>query len=351
MKALRVGLAGCGHNSENHLRVYSNTQGVRLVAVCDRKLSKARLQAEKYGAGEAFNDYASMLRLDLDLVDVVTPTPTHAELSIRALEAGHNVLVEKPMALTSKECLAMIRATRKSGRSLCVVHNKLFFDSIVQAKTMVEEGAIRPSRMWVAHHFAYRHLMGRWRVKQKFGGLLWDTTVHPIYLTEHLLGPIESVYALVRRVTEHEYDSFTLVLQNQGVSLVEFIWNAKQPLLQLKLIGQEGECLSADLVHDILTKSLQSMSKTSYALKLMTEDLDVYARKCLTYLKHFYEIGSYPGGLPYQRTFFPLIRKYISFLNGQTNSPPVKIEDGLRSITVLEAAQKSIESGRPHVVG
>jgi predicted dehydrogenase len=148
MKSLRVGLVGCGLNSENHLRVYSKTHGMRLVAVCDETLSKARAKAQNYGADHALSDYGSLLRLDLDLVDIVTPTPSHAELSCMALETGHNVLVEKPMALTSHECQAMIDAAR-SGRTLCVGHNKLFFNAVIQARSAVDSGAIRASRIRV----------------------------------------------------------------------------------------------------------------------------------------------------------------------------------------------------------
>jgi UDP-N-acetylglucosamine 3-dehydrogenase len=135
MKSLTVGLVGCGVNSDNHLRVYSKTRGMRLVAVCDRELSKARAKARDYGADFAFSDYDSLLGLDLDLVDIVTSTPTHAELSCMALETGHNVLVEKPMALTSRECEVMIGAARRSGRTLCVGHNKLFFNAVIEARS------------------------------------------------------------------------------------------------------------------------------------------------------------------------------------------------------------------------
>jgi len=83
----------------------------RLIAVCDRK-------ARRYRAKHVFTDYESMLDLDLDLVDIVTPNPSHAKLAELALEFGRNVLVEKPMVLTSEECHLMIDAAKKSGRTL-----------------------------------------------------------------------------------------------------------------------------------------------------------------------------------------------------------------------------------------
>jgi predicted dehydrogenase len=119
---IRVGLVGCGRNSKNHLRAYILTPEVRIVAVCDLEETKARERAWEFGVEHVYTDYEAMLDLDLDLVDIVTPTSTHSDLAMRALESGHNVLVEKPMALTSRECLNMINAARRNNMTLCVCH-------------------------------------------------------------------------------------------------------------------------------------------------------------------------------------------------------------------------------------
>jgi predicted dehydrogenase len=347
MKLLRVGLVGCGLNSDNHLRVYSKTRGMRLVAVCDKTLSKARAKAQNYGADFAFSDYESLLGLDLDLVDIVTPTPSHAELSCMALESGHNVLVEKPMALTSRECEVMIGAARRSGRTLCVGHNKLFFNAVIQAKAAVDNGAIRASRIRITHHFAYGRFMAGWRLSDDSGGLLWDTMVHSAYLIEHFLGPITSTYAVARRVKERVPDSFTVILQNEKVGSAEFVWNAKKPFLELQLIGEDGQCFHADLVHDcILSWSRDLIDGRKYALGLVVNDIRLPIMRWSRYLRNFWEIRSYPGALPFQKTFFVLIGQLVSFLNGERHQPPVSPEQGLRAIRVLEALRKSIASGK-----
>jgi predicted dehydrogenase len=95
---INVGLVGCGRNSRNHLWAYALTSGVRIVAICDLEETKAQERAREFGVKRVYTNYDAMLNLDLDLVDVVTPTPTHSDLALRALESGHNVLVEKPMA-------------------------------------------------------------------------------------------------------------------------------------------------------------------------------------------------------------------------------------------------------------
>ncbi|MDH7556950.1 MAG: Gfo/Idh/MocA family oxidoreductase [Candidatus Methanosuratincola sp.] len=167
---ISVGLVGCGRNSDNHLRAYALTPGIQLVAVCDLEEMKAKEKAWKFGAERVYTSYEAMLDLDLDLVDIVTPTPTHSDLAVRALESGYNVLVEKPMALTSRECLDMIAAARRSGKTLCVCHNKRFYDAIVKTKSAIEQEHLRVSRMRVAHYFIYGHMRPDWILTEGSGG-------------------------------------------------------------------------------------------------------------------------------------------------------------------------------------
>jgi UDP-N-acetylglucosamine 3-dehydrogenase len=347
MKTLKVGLVGCGQNSDNHLRVYAKSKKIQLVAVCDSTVSKAAAKARKYGADLALSDYRSLLDLDLDLVDVTTPTTTHASLSCMALETGHNVLVEKPMALNVRECQRMIAAARRNGRTLCVMHNKLFFKTVVGAKTAVDEGSFKVSRIRVSHYFAYSRFLDPWRLSEESGGLLWDAIVHPVYLIEHFLGPITSVYAAARKVKEDVPDSFTIVLQNKRVGLAEYVWNAKYPLLDLHLMGEDGQSLHLDLVHDLVVERSENyLDRRGYLLKLVASDFRVPFGRWFGHFRNFLGMRSYPGALPFQRTFFVLIAELTSFLSGERNQPPVSAQEGLRTVKVLEALKKSITSGK-----
>src|SRR6267143_5868939 len=114
-----------------------------------------------------------MLKLDLDLVDVITPTPTHSSVVIEALESGHNVLVEKPMALTSRECQGMISASRRSGRVLSICHNKRFYECVMQARHEILKEGLTVSRMRFTHFFIFGHLRPSWILTEESGGVLW----------------------------------------------------------------------------------------------------------------------------------------------------------------------------------
>lgn len=350
MKKLRVGVVGCGWNSDNHLRVYRNSDKAILVAVCDRHLAKAEEKARRYGVKEVFSQYESMIERDLDLVDIVTPTPTHKRLTTLALESGHNVLVEKPMALSSEQCKTMIDAAEKNGKTLSVCHTKRFFDCMTKMKETIELEKLNVSRMRLSHFFALPHVgFGEnWILTEESGGVLWDGLVHHAYLTEYFLGETQSVLAVANRVNERVYDSITLLLRNhlkQGVC--EFVWNVREPLQQLQLITAEGDRFDADLPHDLLLRrSRPYKNRRVTALRSFSDDLrDPFVK----WTQHFQNVlteAPYERALPFEMTFFTLIERYLSFLGGESSSPPVMAEEGLRSVKVLEAARRSIETGK-----
>src|SRR5689334_8889793 len=108
---LRVGILGTGGIAGTHIGAYQQFSGkCRLVALCDLVPAKAEARKAEFGLTEAriYDSAEAMLAAEeLDLVSIATPPATHAELTIAALRAGVNVLVEKPMAPSLQECDAM----------------------------------------------------------------------------------------------------------------------------------------------------------------------------------------------------------------------------------------------------
>jgi predicted dehydrogenase len=190
--------------------------------------------------------------------------------------------------------------------------------------------------------------MEKWRLKEESGGLLWDALVHHIYLTEYFLGRVHSVYAIAKKVREQAFDSFTLVLQNRKkVSVCEFAWNVYEPLLEFQVLTEEGIRFHSDLIHDFLLKRKRPYrAREVEAIRSFTDDLYIPLIKWAGHLQKLLEIRSYPGAFPFKRTFPKLIKQLISYLKGASTSPPITAENGLRTIRVLEAAEKSIKTMR-----
>ena len=97
-RTLRIGIAGCGAISRNHLEAFRALDNVQVVGVCDIDLERARATAEAWGVPAAVNTVGELLGLDLDIISVCTPHPTHEEVVLQAAAAGVHVLCEKPIA-------------------------------------------------------------------------------------------------------------------------------------------------------------------------------------------------------------------------------------------------------------
>lgn len=143
MSKLRVAVIGCGAISKHrHIPEYAANPHVELVAFCDPVQERAEHYAGQYGA-KAYTDYETLLReVKPDAVSVCTPNALHAPVSIAAAKAGAHVLVEKPMAATEEEALAMIEAAKENGVYLMVGHNQRLMPHHMKAKQILNAGAL-----------------------------------------------------------------------------------------------------------------------------------------------------------------------------------------------------------------
>ncbi len=344
----KVALVGCGRNSETHLRVYAQNPEVDLVAVCDIDQGLAELKAKKFGAKSFSTIYEKILSLDLDLIDIVTPTTTHSILAVQALERGHNVLVEKPMATSSRECDSMIVAARRSGRALTVMHNKRFYNSVIQTKKVLERENLKTSRMRVAHFFIFGSVGGDWILNEESGGLLWDEMVHQVYLLQYFMGSADRVYGLAKKIRNPVHDSITILLQGEsGEGVAEYEWSSKAPLQTFQLFTKEGDRFDGDLDQDFLVRwSGSRPTGIPRYLRRFDRNLSLPLLKWRSQRKLRFDHPVYGHLTPYKGTFATVIGELLSFLRGERDGPPVDPGEGLQAIQVLEAARESIQTGR-----
>ncbi len=121
MRKMRAGIIGCGGIAGGkHLPAIRKQGNIEVAALCDLIEERALLYRETYRWPDAkiFTDYREMLKEDLDAVYVLTPNREHSAMTIDALKAGKNVLCEKPMAKTSEEARAMLKAAAETGKVL-----------------------------------------------------------------------------------------------------------------------------------------------------------------------------------------------------------------------------------------
>ena len=140
MEKVRVAVVGVGWIAQVvHIPILLKSEEADLVAVCDKDRSKARLVAEKFGIKKVYTDLSQMLGAEqLDAVIVCTSTDGHKEVTLAALRAGKDVLVEKPIARTYAEALEMANAAKETKRKLMVGMNHRFRPDAMILKSFLE---------------------------------------------------------------------------------------------------------------------------------------------------------------------------------------------------------------------
>ncbi|HVJ01122.1 MAG TPA: Gfo/Idh/MocA family oxidoreductase [Sphingomonas sp.] len=131
---------------------------------------------------------------DIDLVYVVLPNSMHAEYSIRASQAGKHVLCEKPMAISSAECEAMIAAAKKANRKLMIGYRSRFEPYNMHAIELVRSGFVGRPTLITAEHGFYAQ-PNQWRLDKPMsgGGSLMDIGIYSLNAARYLAGeePLE----------------------------------------------------------------------------------------------------------------------------------------------------------------
>jgi len=200
MDEVRIGVIGCGGIAHAaHLPHYGNLEGAKLVAVADVVEERARETAGTFGADAWYTDYHQLLeRKDLDAVSVTTPPKWHAEVAVRAAEAGKHVLVEKPMARNVDEADAMVDAAKKAGVILMASHQDRLDATNIKVKQLIDEGVIgQPYE--ISSLGGDWHMVGSpWFYDKEIagGGVGMDSLIYTAYLWQYWLGKVKSVYAL-----------------------------------------------------------------------------------------------------------------------------------------------------------
>jgi len=142
MDKIQFGLIGCGRVSPRHVQSIYELPDAQLVAVADVIASRAERYAKEYNA-TAFNDYRRLLDArDIDVVNICTPSGTHAQIAIDAMQAGKHVICEKPMALTLQDADRMIATAKSTGVKLCIVLQNRYNPPMRDLRRVVDEGRL-----------------------------------------------------------------------------------------------------------------------------------------------------------------------------------------------------------------
>lgn len=218
-RKLRYGFIGAGGIAGEHMNHLALRDDVELVAMADPNAQAMARHAQKFGIPRAFADWREMLaQVPLDAVSVCTPNKLHAECTIGALEAGCDVLCEKPLAANAREAHTMVAAAERLGRKL-VIGFQYRFNARTQFLRQAADGGQFGHIMYARVQALRRRGIPNWgvfgRKELQGGGPLIDIAVHVLEMTHYTLGSPTPVSASA--------DMFTY-LGNQPSDRVESAW-------------------------------------------------------------------------------------------------------------------------------
>jgi scyllo-inositol 2-dehydrogenase (NADP+) len=179
---IKCGVIGYGaafNISRQHLTEMKRA-GMVPTAVTDPDKARLKVAEQEFPGIQTYTSAAQMLRkADLNMVVVCTPHNTHTKLALSALRAGCSVVCEKPLAITTAECDAMIREAKKRSLVLSTYHNRHWDGWIMHAVKEIKKGAIGEVYRIEAHMGGYSKPGPSWRASKSIsGGIMYDWGVH-----------------------------------------------------------------------------------------------------------------------------------------------------------------------------
>lgn len=231
MEKLRVALIGCGRvaNVSHSKAIMGNSDIIDCVALCDLEKGKAGKLADKLErAGlkrpEIYEKYEELLlREDIDAVVIATESGRHYQISIDAMDNGKHVIVEKPMALSTKEMNKMIATSESKGLKLAVCHQNRFNPPIQELRKKIEKNEF--GKLFYGH-IAVRwnrnkdyYLQAPWRGTWEMdGGVLMNQSIHGVDLLQWMLGGnVVEIYGRISNMA-HPY----IEAEDLGLAIIKF---------------------------------------------------------------------------------------------------------------------------------
>ena len=222
---MRYALIGCGRISPNHI-VAAQANNLEFVGVCDidHEMMKDKVLKFNLDSIHQYSDYQEMLEKEKpELIAIATESGKHAAIALDCIEAGCNLIIEKPIALSLADAELIINASRKKGVKVCASHQNRFNKSIQKIRDALEKNRfgrmfygtahIRWSRDW--EYYSRAKWRGTW---EQDGGALMNQCIHNIDLLRWMMGDeIDEVIGMTDRLN-HDY----IEAEDFGIALVKF---------------------------------------------------------------------------------------------------------------------------------
>ncbi len=311
-KKIKVAVIGVGYLGNFHAQKYAKIEGAELVGVTDADMGRANEVAAANGT-KAFASYTELLG-KVDAVSIVTPTESHYRIGMEFLQAGADVLVEKPIANSVQEAGELVRAAERAGRILQVGHLERFNGAMSALGDMVKS----PSYIE-----AFR--LSPFPNRSTDVDVVLDVMIHDIDLVLKLAGSeVEEVEAFGMPIVSDKDDlaSARIRFKNGAVANITANRASKERVRKIN-VYQRDACIAIDYASQSVTVSRPTLD-TATGLRPMVDEEIVSEKKDAL----FEELSSFVEACSTRKT------------------PVVSGVDGKKALEVAVMVQLAIKSGR-----
>lgn len=316
---VRIGIIGCGQIGRWHLDAYLQNPDCEVIAVADTNFQRAEGFTQKVKA-RAYRSHKEMIANEaLNGASICTVPSTHRDIALDLLDAGVNVLCEKPFAISTAQAEEMLRKSQERNLLLLTAFKFRFHDEVLKAKELVENGSLGRILNFRLMFGGYSDMGGTWYAQRDLagGGVLMDNGPHAVDLIHYLFGEIENLEGEMVQHQELEVEDtakLTVRLRSGGVGTADLSWSVAVPAqTYLEIYGENGAVL-------LDTEGITYRFKTWDKWRRVSNKIDTkgaFARQ----VAHF--VDAIKG------------RPHLMLNNGE----------GLKSQIVLDAAYESMRQG------
>ncbi len=216
------GIIGTGVAAHFHAKSILSIDNAHLVGIYGNNKEEAEAFASAYHT-KVFPSAEALLNDDtIEAVNICTPSGLHAAYAIQGLQAGKNVIVEKPLALNAADCFAIVEAEKKSGKYCAVISQNRVTESTAFVKKAVDSGKLGKIVSTDVHMKYYRseeyYTQSDWRGTWKMdgGGALMNQGIHGIDLMRYIMGEVHSVSAICKTLVHN------IEVEDTAVAAIEY---------------------------------------------------------------------------------------------------------------------------------
>ncbi len=326
MKQITVGVIGTGRIGTIHAGNLTHVPGVHLKAVADPLVVAS--EWEDRGVEALLDPHALIADSDIDAVFVCSPTPTHAELTMAAAEAGKHVFCEKPIDLEPDRIRRTLQVVARSGVKLQVGFNRRFDPTFARLRGAVVDGEVGDLHM--VKIVARDPSPPPPEYVRDSGGMFLDMTIHDFDMVRFLSGSeVLEVHAFgavlvdpaIGEAGDVDTAVVTMKLANGGLAVIE---NSRRAVFgydqRIEVFGSRG--------------GMEAMNEYPFQVRLRTGRGEQRANPLFFFLER------------YQRSFVAEVEAFIDSVR-QGRTPPVTGRDGLIPVLIGLAATESMHAHRP----